>query len=61
VGAIPLRWSPNALVLTGTTNAKGTFDLAGAFPERYVLGAIVVRAEQLTSCRRSRPCRPCDI
>ena len=40
VGAIPLRWSPNALVLTGTTNAKGTFDLAGAFPERYVLGAV---------------------
>jgi hypothetical protein len=42
VGAIPLRWSPNALVLTGTTNARGTFDLSGAFPERYVLGAVVV-------------------
>jgi len=47
VGAIPLRWSPNALVLTGTTNAKGTFDLAGAFPERYVLGAIVVAPSNL--------------
>jgi uncharacterized protein (DUF2141 family) len=42
VGAIPLRWSPNALVLTGTTNARGMFDLSGAFPERYVLGAVVV-------------------
>jgi len=47
VGAIPLRWSPNALVLTGTTSARGTFDLAGAFPERYVLATIVVAPSNL--------------
>ncbi|HLQ78003.1 MAG TPA: carboxypeptidase-like regulatory domain-containing protein, partial [Terriglobia bacterium] len=39
--AIPREWSPNALVLTGTTNAKGEFDLGGARPESYILSADV--------------------
>ena len=39
--AIPRQPSPNALVLTGTTNANGVFDLAGAFPVGYVLTAAV--------------------
>jgi hypothetical protein len=34
------QWRPNGLVLFGTTNADGVFDLAGAFPENYILTAI---------------------
>src|SRR5262249_28354920 len=39
--AIPRQWKPNALVLFGTTDANGAFDLAGAFPDGYVLTAMV--------------------
>jgi len=39
--AIPREWSPNALVLSGTSNAKGEFDLGGARPEGYILSAEV--------------------
>jgi FecR protein/Carboxypeptidase regulatory-like domain len=34
------QWRPNGLVLAGNTNAEGVFDLAGAFPENYILTAI---------------------
>ena len=34
------QWRPNGLVLFGNTNADGVFDLAGAFPENYILTAI---------------------
>jgi beta-lactamase regulating signal transducer with metallopeptidase domain len=37
--AIPRQESPNALVLTGTSNANGVFDLAGALPDGYILTA----------------------
>ena len=37
--AIPRQWRPNALVLNGTSNTDGSFDLAGAFPEPYILTA----------------------
>jgi hypothetical protein len=39
--AIPRQWRPNALVLLGTTDANGAFDLAGAFPDGYLLTATV--------------------
>ena len=40
VMAASRQWRPNGLVLLGNTNADGVFDLAGAFPENYILTAI---------------------
>jgi hypothetical protein len=37
--AIPRQERPNALVLFGSTNSAGVFDLAGAVPDQYVLTA----------------------
>jgi hypothetical protein len=37
--AVPRQWKPNALVLAGNSNSDGVFDLAGAFPDQYVLTA----------------------
>jgi hypothetical protein len=37
--AVPRQYGPNALVLTGRTNDKGQFDLAGAFAEAYIVTA----------------------
>jgi len=37
------QWRPNGLVLFGNTDANGVFDLAGAFPENYILTAITSR------------------
>lgn len=35
VRAVPRQWSPNTLILDGTTGADGSFDLVGAFPGEY--------------------------
>jgi hypothetical protein len=37
--ATPRQSSPLALVLSGTSDAEGVFDLAGAFPEGYAVSA----------------------
>ena len=40
--AIPRQWRPNALVLEGVSKSDGSFDLAGAFSDSYVLTATSV-------------------
>src|SRR5678816_1346427 len=40
VMAASRQWRPNGLVLFGNTDAIGVFDLAGAFPENYILTAV---------------------
>jgi hypothetical protein len=37
--AVPRQWRPNALVLEATTTDAGVFDLAGAFPDSYLVRA----------------------
>jgi hypothetical protein len=39
VTAVPRQWSPNVFVLSGTTGADGSFDLAGAVQGSYALFA----------------------
>ena len=39
--ATPRQWRPNAMVVYGTTDKDGAFDLAGALPDGYFLTASV--------------------